>query len=248
MKSYLSAAAIALVLFSASAIPVRASIVAAGDDVILHDSTGSLGGIFQVDVLLKGTTTPPYDFDTFCVQTLEVIGFNTKYRVQTITKNTLGSYQNNVSLGSKAAWLYTGFLGVDGVSLAATGFNPTMVSHVNALQWGIWSDLGYALPSGFSFDPTIFAALNTAYGLDAVWAAQAPDINGNKTGNVNIMNLVQLNTDGTFKHHRQDQLTWSPGPLFPPPPAVPEPLSFVVWSLLAMCVGGISTQRGRNRS
>lgn len=246
MKLLLSTAAVAVIVFSTCALSARASIVAAGDDIKLYDGLGTSGGIFHVDVLGSGASTSPYDFDTFCVQTKEFISFSPTYRVLSIGKNVLGSdssHQNNVALSSFAAWLYSGFLGVDGVSLASTGFNVNTLSHVNTLQAGIWTSLGYT--SLFTPDAALLTSLTNLYNSDMTWAAQTADINGNKTGNVKIMNLVTLNANGVgIKTHHQDQLVWIPTSP-PPPPVVPEPLSVVVWSLLAMCAGSVIARRTR---
>jgi len=254
MKSQLSAVAVVLAVFFTTSVVARASIVVeVGDDIRLHDGIGSRGGIFQVDVLTKGVNSSPYDFDTFCVQTQEFVTMNTTYRVLGITKNTYGINQNGIKLGSFAAWLYSGFLGVDGVTLGAN-FSKTDLLDVNALQVGIWQSMGYASPNTIptiSYDTVLLASWVTAFAADAAWAMQAADVNGNKTGNVSIMNLAKgYVKHGIFKVKDlkiQDQLVW-----IPPPPdggaPVPEPLSLAVWSLLAMCVGGISTQRRRGRA
>jgi hypothetical protein len=237
MKSSLSAAALALVVFSAIAVPARASIVvAAGDDVKLYRGPGNSGGVFYVDVLGEGVSTSPYDFDTFCVQLSEFISLGgPAYDVYSITKSTIAG---NVSLGSFAAWLYNEFLD-GGIAIANN-------QDANAVQVGIWRSMGYlgggdaTSPVGANYDAVLLASLDTAYAADAAWAAQAVDINGNKTGNISIMNLKTLSGDNA-----QDQLV-----RMPPPPGntpVPEPLSIAVWSLLAMCVGSVSTQRCGNR-
>jgi len=257
MKTHLAAAAVALVLFTALA-TAQAS-VQVGDKLKLYDGLGTTGGgIFHVDYnnLANSSSsqdngylpagTFPKDFLTFCVQTREFVSFSgspavsPEYHVWGISKTVLGlntTRQDGTPLGSFAAWLYSGFLGVDGVSLASAGFNPGTLSHVNALQVGIWQSMGYSIPS-VSYSTTILTALQNAYSSDTTWASQTADVNGNKTGNIKIMNLVKLYSNGAIKEHFQDQLVYIPPPLGPPP-GIPEPMSFFVWSMLAMCVGSL---------
>ncbi len=157
MKLHLAATVAALVLCSSTCNFVQASIVNPVDGfntVKLYRGVGTTGGIFHVDLNPSGPQS--LDFDTFCIQTLETIGFDTQYNVYNVSKQTYGSVQNGLNLSSYAAWLYSGFLGLDDdMNLAlftATGFDASNTSKVNALQAGIWLSMGYALPGGFSYD------------------------------------------------------------------------------------------------
>lgn len=250
MRSHLAAAAAALIVCFASVDFCRASIQNPSDGfntVKLFNGTGSRGGIFHVDKNPSGPVS--IDFDTFCVQTLETMNFDTPYTVYNVSKNTVGAVQHNVALGSFAAWLYSGFLGLSSdmnlasfTTTSAATFNPTTLSHVDALQAGIWRSMGYA-DSTFGYSMSTFmnnmvSAWYTAFLADTLWATHAPDVNGRITGNISIMNLVTMKSDGTtIKNDYQDQLVYIPPSLSGSPPVVPEPLSFFVWSMLAMCVG-----------
>jgi hypothetical protein len=199
---------------------------------------GTSGGIFNVEIV--GSGDPLYDFDTFCVQTLEYVNYNTEYLVKSVSKKTLGGAQNGVDLGSFAAWLYTGFLGLDFVSIP--GFNDTSLEHVDTLQAGIWLSMGYSVP--IAYNATLLGTWHDLYTASS-WSSGTANANawnwGYETGNVQIMNLVgSSNTD-----HKQDQLVHIPGTGNPPPPegAIPEPMSFFVWSMLAMCVGTLGVRR-----
>jgi hypothetical protein len=230
MKTQLAAATAALTLCLTSTALCQASIVNPADGfntVKLYRGVGSRGGIFNVDKNPSGPVS--LDFDTFCVQTQESMSFDTSYVVYNLSKKTMGSVQNNVSLSSFAAWLYSGFLGLDSdMNLAsfkttsAAVFSATNLTHVNALQAAIWRSMGYA---DSTFGYTVTATMNSmitkwndAFTADTEWAAQAVDSNGKKTGNIKIMNLVTLNSNGSIKAHYQDQLVYIPPPPQGPPP------------------------------
>lgn len=253
MRTSFAAGLASLVLCFATQEVCRASILNPLDGfnaVKLYDGVGATGGIFRVDLNPSVGTT--IDFDTFCVQTRETMSFSSKYTVYSVSKKTLGVLQNNVSLGSFAAWLYSGFrgLGTD-MNLASftttnsATFSASNSTHVNALQAGIWRSMGYA-DSTFGFTVTSFMEnmltdWSTAFAADAVWAAKTPDSNGIITGNISIMNLVTMKYDGTtIKKHFQDQLVYIPPPPSGNPPVVPEPMSCLVWSMLAMCFGSLA--------
>ena len=269
MKSFLSAAAIALVVFAVSAVPAGASIVEFAqdeDNVILHDGVGGNGGIFHVDVVSPNRISSPlingYDFDTFCVEITEHIILGSTYHVTDISTQTVLTGKN---LGSFAAWLYTEFLepalsGGLGLSPilgdSSIPFSASVAADVNAVQKGIWKSMGWSdsqISGALTTtpDPTLYSNLQAAYAADTDWtgfaAADANLNQGTYTGNIAIMNLIGPNGSTV---NAQDQLVWDDTIHPPPPPGtspVPEPLSVVVWSLLAMCMGGVSTQRRRNR-
>src|SRR3972149_1980443 len=156
MKSFFSAAAIALLVFSASAAPASASIATVNDQLKFYRGLGTNGGIFHVDNLTtNGPSSSPYDFDTFCVQISEhiILGSET-YRVASITDHTV---LGNVPLGSFAAWLYTKFL--DGAISILDN------QDANAVQVGIWRSMGYLLsgdntsPVGSNYDGSLLGSL-----------------------------------------------------------------------------------------
>lgn len=235
MRSLLAAVLVALVSFAVVCGPARASIVVPGDDIKLYRGPGTSGGLFYVDVLGKGATTTPYDFGTFCVQLSEYITLGATYDVYSVTKNTVSG---GVPLGSFAAWLYTKFT-MGAISILND-------QDANAVQIGIWRSMGYlsggdgTSPIGGNYDALLLGTktgplagtLTYQYYNDLAWTgAAAIDANGNKgtyTGGVYIMNLKGL--DGS---NAQDQLVRH----------MPEPISFLVWSLLAMCIAGCGRRR-----
>jgi hypothetical protein len=273
MKSYLATAVLALCASLFATRPLRASIEFAqtGDTVKLYDSAGSRGGIFKVDVLGKTSSGaaynygsgPYYDFFTFCVEIKESISFGTPYKVY--NSNATVTINTNKTLGSFAAWLYTEFLkpvlGVGPGITAIAGWGGNLAKDANAIQYGIWKSVGWDDGPGAlngnsgrfggalgSYDSTFLQNLLSAYAADTTWTGGASaDANwnrGTEIGGVRIMNLVTLKSDGSIKHNYQDQLVWNP----PPPGSqepLPEPMSFLVWSMLAMCVGTIAMRRER---
>lgn len=235
MRSLFAAALVALVASLALSVPARASIqVVPGDDVKLYRGPGTSGGVFYADVLGKGSSVSPYDFSTFCVQLSEYISLGATYDVYSITKNTVSG---GVPLGSFAAWLYTKFL--------AGGISILNDQDANAVQVGIWRSMGYlpggdgTSPIGGNYDALLIGSrvapavgtLTYQYYNDLAWTGVAAiDANGNKgsnTGDIWIMNLKSL--DGA---DAQDQVVQIPH--------MPEPMSLVVWSFLAMCGIGLS--------
>ena len=184
-----------------------------GDQISLGNGIGSPGGIFIVH---NWTDPSEPNFDTFCVEIHEFISFGPKYVVFGISKMTVATGK---MLGPFAAWLYNGYL--DGALL--TPFERTKEKKVNALQVGIWQGMGYTpgeitAAIGTNYDATLLTSFQTAF-AGSGWSG---------TGGIRIMNLKTL-TGGNV----QDQLVR----------CVPEPLSFVVWSVLAVCVGTVSARR-----
>jgi hypothetical protein len=258
MKTLLAAAAAALVVCLATSIPARASIefAAQNDLVILHDGPGNNGGIFYVDVV--GSSSSPliggYDFPTFCVEITEHISLGSQYKVNTISNTTV---LTGKTLGSFAAWLYTEFLKpYQGLGAGISGLSGWVSdnAHANAVQSLIWKSMGWT-PTQIAGamvttpDAAFITVLENAYAGDLLWTNGAsPDAYGNRgtyTGKIAIMNLIGPYPGSTA--NAQDQLVYDDTIHGPPPPgAVPEPISVVVWSLLAVCVGG--SILGRQRS
>jgi hypothetical protein len=260
MKSFLSAACFALAFVSLVANSACASIEFAqtGDDVIFHDGPGNRGGVFYVDVVGKTSSSSPYDgtptfydFPTFCVEITEYITLGSEYNVANISNTTVLS---NKTLGSLAAWLYTEYLkpvlGVGPGITAIAGWGGDAAKDANAIQYLIWKSMGWDDTGSFggvlgSYDSTFLTNLRAAYAADVAWTGAAlEDANWNRgtyTGNVAIMNITG---PVPGDHNAQDQLVWIPpgGGGFP---GVPEPISGVVWSLLAMGAMCVSSRRGR---
>jgi hypothetical protein len=266
MKTHLAAAAAALVFCIVSPGLTFAAIEFAeeGDTINLYDGLGGLGGIFYVDVLGAGNvsstapfngSTPNYDFPTFCVEIEEHIspGASNTYFVDKVSDTTSAGGKK---LGSFAAWLYTAYLeavispGAAGLELVANW--GTTASHANAIQRGIWLSMGYSVSAadgsidGSGYNSAFFSSLFAAYQASA-WSTGSANVGnvwnyGYETGQVAIMNLTSGTVRGGSKV--QDQLVIIPQ--LPPPPGtgpLPEPMSFLVWSMLAMCVGSMGLRR-----
>jgi hypothetical protein len=238
LKSFLKIAAIALAVLIAGPATSWASIEV-GDEITLGNGIGGPGGIFIIDNL---TDAAEPNFDTFCVELFEFINFGPTYVVDGIG---LTAQLSNRPLGTFAAWLYSRFLGVGGT---LTGFNAADPLDVNAVQRGIWGGgdavdaaypgMGYTSAqinpyiNAAQHDAALLASLKTQYDSDVanfLWAG---------TGDIFIMNLVRKSTGLPA----QDQLVRIP-PITQPP--VPEPLSLVVWSMLAACVGATARRTRR---
>ena len=265
MRAKISLAAIALVVAAAGFAPAWASIeFAAKDDVvILHDGPGGRGGVFYADVVGKTSdvapylgSSPKYDFPTFCVEIFETISLGKTYTVASLSTQSMASNKN---LGSFAAWLYTKFL--EPIVTGGTGlttivgkygvlFDMTSAKDMNAVQYGIWKSMGYstydithALSGGY--DEVLLANLRTAYSNDNAWSDGVADQywnEGTEIGRVKIMNLIG---PGSKTKNAQDQLIWCPPEENSQLPPVPEPMSFAVWSLLAISVGFVNVRRSR---
>jgi hypothetical protein len=233
-RTLIATGALALSLLLVCPLAVQASIEV-GDEIIFGNGIGGPGGIFVID---NQTDLAEPNFETFCVELFEFISFSpTKYGVESIGLSTV---QSNKPLGTFAAWLYTRFLGVGGTLL---GFSASDPLDVNAVQVGIWGDDPLHMGMGYTsaqinpyinagqHDAALLASLKTQFDSDVanfLWAG---------TGDIFIMNLRKVKTDGTYGAYAQDQLIRIPPPQQPP---VPEPLSVAVWTLLAACAGSIS--------
>jgi hypothetical protein len=211
----------ALAMFCLALAPLPASAtVQIGDQVTLYDGVGWPGGIFIVDNL----TSTAADFDTFCAEIEETIFFNPAvYVVSNISTTTSLTGMN---LGPMAAWAYTGYL--NGSILP--GPDRTVVSKVNALQAVIWRGMGYPHASVLipGMDLALYAQLQADYAISG-WTG---------LGNIRVMTLLSLTGQ-----HSQDQLV----PIGPGS-GLPEPMSFVMWSLIATCIGAVSLYKSRCRS
>jgi hypothetical protein len=269
MKTHLAAAAAALVVCLFVAVPAGASVQFAttGSQVTLHDGPGQNGGIFFVDVAAVSSTTDAFnttynggpsffDFPTFCVEISENISLGSQYTVTSATATT--TVASGKTLGSFAAWLYTQFvkpvLSADPGITAIAGWSGGDAGDANAIQYGIWKSMGWSDGPGIlngaagrfggqlgAYDGTFLQNLLNAYQLDVLWTgAVAADANWNRGttfGSVRIMNLVG---PGTSTANAQDQLVYLP-PTGETP--LPEPVSFFVWSTLAICCGSAGLRR-----
>lgn len=267
MKTHLAAAAAALVLSTLCTSPLFAAIEFAqqGDYIKLYDGSGGRGGVFSVDVVGVSSTidldnnffnggTTTRDFRTFCVEIFENIGFNTTYYVSDVSDKTVNG---NRYLGSLAAWVYTEYLAPFrnlGIGLTTLSGYGTGHLQANAIQRAIWLSMNYteaeadshldpAVSGGPKYDSTFFDSIIAAYEA-STWAGPTAGSSyyplntwnwGDYTGQVAIMNLT--NGPGGSTNY-QDQLVIDGTIDAPPPPGeLPEPVSFFVWSMLAMCIG-----------
>jgi hypothetical protein len=243
---------VALALRSA---PLRAGFdVIQGDLVTLARGPGNAGGAFNVDVLGRGTTS---DFETFCAEMTEHIGFGSTYYVENVGVTTI---QGNKTLGAKAAWLYTQYLDKNSTKLAGFNFlNPTPIQardQANAVQFGIWS--GMTVPytmtdiinlSGWSANYVNFTLVPLL--ATSLFNFQS-DVTNNiwfGTGDIKVMNLrafvprsngaIQL-PDGTrvmLTQYAQDQLYRVNSPelrsqVTPEPPTLYSACTVVACALL----------------
>jgi hypothetical protein len=216
MKSILSFTVASLVVLALVCSPSLAS-VQVGDQFQFGNGVGTPGGIFHADNLSNGVGP---DFDTFCVEITAGIAFGPTYTVSGIGDTTVNG---NKTISSYTAWLYTSFL-----ESTLSSFDATMVNDVNALQLEIWKSIGYTAAEisseiGSSWYNTYNAVL-----AGKAWDTEFAASGFSGLGGVQVMNLLTA-TGGDA----QDQLVR----------IIPEPLSIVVWSLIAVCVGTV--RRGR---
>jgi hypothetical protein len=261
MKTHLAAAAAALVLCISAPVASFAS-VQAGDLINLSRQGGvdygTSGGEFralQDSISDADTALDDGEFRTFCVEIGEHISLGSTYKV---LSTGLTTKQTGSTLGSFAAWLYSAYLD------NTLGITVDTHAEANTIQIGIWRSMGYLgtssdLPNPFgginsspigaagsNWSSSLLATFDAMYAAAIAnfsWGGGTPDAYGNigtYTGQVQIMNLV--GTGASVSHH-QDQLFRDPGINNPPPPFVPEPMSFLVWSMLAMCVGTLGMRR-----
>jgi hypothetical protein len=119
-----------------------------------------------------------------------------------------------------------------------TPVERTQETKVNALQAIVWKGMGFSDPiisaafafAGTSYDVPLYNSLLANYSISG-WTG---------LGNIRIMNLV---TNTAQRQPVQDQLV-EITPL-DPHGAVPEPMSVMVWSLIAISAGVSSIARAR---
>jgi hypothetical protein len=248
MKTRFATVAVALIVSLVGSLPVFAS-VQAGDVVKLTRPAplhGTSGGEFlaevdnnDVDALFNNGS-----FNTFCVQLSENISLGSSYKVLSVGTTTVSG---GVQLGSFAAWLYTSYLN------NGLGIVVDTQQEANTIQIGIWKSMGYlgnignsfsginTTPIGTNWTSSLLSTFESAYAAaiaGSSWTGGAADNYGNVgvyTGDIKIMNLVTIPGNA----NAQDQLVRIPTPPGGGAP-VPEPMSMVVWSFLALCVAGVS--------
>ncbi len=229
------ALACCLILGVGGTTTVQASIVNVGDTISFSSPSYRIGngGEFKVNRISPNAQTNL--FRTFCVELSEQIGFNTNYKVGGITTGTVAS---NRALTKATAALYLGFRGATGNILGQTysyGGGALQGTDGRSLQLAIWKTMGWDVANGFS--GAWGSSLNTEYNNDTkakAWVTAATAVvfpsGGDAFGWVRVINVVGTNGSGNF----QDQLT-----------LIPEPGSFLIWSLVG--IGLISVVRSSRR-
>lgn len=220
MKKLILATACSLLIVALGTINVQASIVNVGDTISFSSPsyrTGN-GGEFEVNRISPNAQSNL--FRTFCVELTETIGFGTHYKVGGISTATVLSGK---SLTTATAALYVGFRSntgtILGQSYSYAGGTQQGIDG-RALQLAIWHTMGWA--AGNLWGTILDNEYNSNSKAQAlVAAASVFNFGGgaDSFGNVRIMNVVGADGTGNF----QDQLT-----------LVPEPGSFLIWSLVGM--------------
>jgi hypothetical protein len=232
-----------LVVLFCFAAGVQAS-VQVGDLIKVGDGPGSPGGIFYVDDLNDAEV-----FDSFCVEIEERINFTEKYAVEAINTQT---NQTGKPLTDFVAWLYTEYTSdslLDFADMFAS--NPEVAA--NTLQLAIWKGMGYTKNAGSGWYDGVDGYIKSSWydtynndytktlAQDLVSGIWESEFNADVTsgawsgiGNVRIMNLRKVNSDGSYGGYVQDQLV-----------IIPEPISVVVWSLLGVSIGAVLLRRER---
>jgi hypothetical protein len=225
---------IAAVLLCAACPAASRASIEVGDLIMIGDGVGYPGGISLIDDL-NDPGSP--DFDSFCVEITEFVDTFNTFAVQNIGLVTdLGGK----TLSSYTAWLYNRYLdrAVNGFTAS---FNAADANDVNALQLAIWKGMGYTpLEVMAQVGPSWYMAYNFVLGFKP-WQSQfAADTSWSGVGDIRIMNLRKVGPLGVYTDYAQDQLV-----RLPPPEPTPEPLSIMVWSLLACCVGAARFRAAR---
>jgi hypothetical protein len=210
----------------------------------LAQASLQVGSLIKLDTTLPGTFGGRFGitdsgspagkefapFETFCVELGEFVSNGGTYSVAGISNTTVAG---NKTLSNKTAWLYTQFrnLTLSNFAYSLTN-NATTTNDANALQYGIWTSIGYtnanidsALGAGTAASyQTLYNAKTWAndYTNDNSW-----DHTSTFLGDVVVLNLKSGTTNA------QDQLA-----------LVPEASTIVVWSVLGL-IGFVSGRRHR---
>ncbi len=225
-------AVVALIVFSVS--QANASLV--NSLIKLQDGPGSgNGGEFKVYLQPNNTTA---FFHTFCCELSEVISFGTTYKIQNLSTTTVLSGK---SLTTDTAWLFASWWNGSNKGLTNSGtFNLGSQSYAlgggrnadaRSLQLAIWYTMGWNSASiwtsgGYAAEYALNAKAQT-------WVTEAQNVESSSYSTdfgVRVMNLTDSNGFGNF----QDQLT-----------LVPEPGSFLIWTMVAAGMGSVVSRRRR---
>ena len=226
---------VVVMLATLSPAPAVVASVQTGDIVRFGDGPGSPGGIFYLQDSAGNKL-----FDTFCVQIEEYIRFGKNFKVANSEGNASAGVGSR-PLTSFAAWLYDRYLnGIEGSGTALSNFDfanaygqVSMSSasiQANQLQLAIWvamgytsTDIGGVLPGGWyaTYSGKV-AGWNADWLADSTWSKTG-------IGGIRVVNLLAKDTFENYTIGAQDQLQR----------IIPEPMSAVVWSVLAIAVAGV---------
>ncbi len=201
------------------------------------------GGVFETSAsTLSGTPLiPDGDYESFCIETGEYIGFNQAYDVISVSKYALqggngwdsqvevnGTDYNVDHISSETAWLVEQFF-TSGTFGGVVTYNYSSSDLVaNAVQWAIWHNEDEKSSYDSSGYKLLASQLNTAafgLSLDDDYAANS---------DAWVLNLMQGST------FRQDQIIYLPGG---PPPPIPAPGALLLGSMGAGIVGWLRRRR-----
>lgn len=180
---------------NAQAVPVQT-----GDYVMFYDGPGTTGGgEFYVDILGKGSTSPGYDFITFCLEKDEYIDYGTPFRVAGISGQALsGGINTNAGdpLDPRTAYLYYKFV-TDALGQGLGNGTEYLYTH-SASDADLFQNLIWSLEQEQTW---------TATGKASAWLADATRNAGDGLWGVQVLNLTDANGN-----HKQDQLVYVPEP------------------------------------
>ncbi len=206
-----------------------------GDIIQLANRPGGPGGLFEL--------TEPGDADTsfltFCAHVYEDLDFDTDYQV-VISETT---DPGNLPVGPLAAWLYTQFLDQSSALVsfdydlvdASDNSNPTANKQARALQYGIWSGMGFSdeeISTQAGWSSSFIQELKDDY-FDA-WLGNYNATGWQGTGQIKILRLYGQDRFGDYTVNVQDQLY-----------RVPEPSALLLAGSLATAAFGLVRRRNR---
>jgi hypothetical protein len=254
MKTRFAAVAVALIVSLVGSLPAFAS-VQVGDVISYSRISGQYSGnggeftasVFDLSNSLLDT------FQTFCIEDGQTISLGTKYEVHSVLDRSItGPTYSPDTYGvlgadkveGATAWLFLQFWntlygGTVNAGFAATDYLDSILggnsraTNAGLLQNAIW----YIESNGGIGGPNSYTAL--ANSNSAEWAAALSVVRAINPILDGSLDSVVIAGDTNASVHAQSHLV-----VIPTPPGggapVPEPMSMVVWSFLAICVAGVS--------
>lgn len=257
MKTNFAAAILTLLISVVGSLPAFASVQVG--NVISYSRIGGLysgnGGEFTASVYDLSNTLLD-TFQTFCIEDGQTISMGTKYEVHSVLDRSItGPTYSPDSYGSlgadkvegATAWLFLQFWktlygGTVNAGFAATDYLDAVLggnsraTNAGLLQDAIW----YFESNGGIGGPNAYTVLANSNSAD--WAAALSVVRAINPISDGSLDGVVTAGDTNAGVHAQSHLVvieLPPGGTAP----VPEPMSMVVWSLLALCVGGAARRR-----